>query len=78
MSLLVHMHMQVHYNIHVFVQRDNTVRLQLEVFIKPQKAQYDHLPGTPVVNAFVPEFSTETYQFHVNYHLHVHMYGPRN
>lgn len=77
MSLLVHVYAQVHYNIHVFTQRDNSVRLHLEVFIKPEKnMRYDHLPGTPVVNAMCPDFHVETYQFHVNPHLHVHVYAP--
>jgi len=71
MALLVHIHTDVHYHIHLIMRRTYVKGLMTTDIKDPDRMYYDHLPGP--VHALV-DTDTTTYQVHVRYHMHVHLY----
>jgi hypothetical protein len=74
MTLIVHVHTQVHYHIHLIMRQTYVKGLTHFDMKEPDRMYYDSLPGIPPVYALAPDFDTTTYQFHVQYLMHIHVY----
>ena len=73
MALLVHIHTDVHYHIHLIMRRTHVKGLMTMDIKDPDRMYYDHIPA-PLHTLVDVDTDTTTYQFHVRYHMHVHVY----
>jgi hypothetical protein len=69
MALIVHIHTDVHYHIHLIMRRTHVKGLMTTDIKDPDRMYYDNLPG-----AHANIDTDTTYQVHLRYHLHVHIY----
>lgn len=69
MALVVHIHADVHYHIHLIMRRTHIKGLMTTNIKDPDRMYYDNLPGAHVI-----EDTDTTYQVHLRYHMHVHVY----
>jgi hypothetical protein len=67
MALMVHIHADVHYHIHLIMRRTHVKGLMTTDIKDPDRMYYDNLPGAHANEDTV-------YQVHLRYHMHVHMY----
>lgn len=70
MALIVHIHTDVHYHIHLIMRRTHVKGLMTMDIKDPDQMYYDSLPGAHAV----VDTDTTTYQVHLRYHMHVHVY----
>jgi hypothetical protein len=68
MALIVHIHTDVHYHIHLIMRRTHIKGLMTMDIKDPDRMYYDNLPGAHAV------VDTTVYQVHLRYHMHVHVY----
>jgi hypothetical protein len=71
MALIVHIHTDVHYHIHLIMRRTHVKGLMTMDIKDPDRMYYDHLP---VPLHVLVDTDTTTYQVHLRYHMHVHVY----
>lgn len=70
MALIVHIHTDVHYHIHLIMRRTHVKGLMTMDIKDPDRMYYDNLPGAHAV----VDTDTTTYHVHLRYHMHVHVY----
>jgi hypothetical protein len=70
MALIVHIHTDVHYHIHLIMRRTHVKGLMTMDIKDPDRMYYDNLPGAHAV----VDTDTTVYQVHLRYHMHVHVY----
>lgn len=71
MALLVHIHTDVHYHIHLIMRRTHIKGLMTMDIKDPDRMYYDSIPAPAHT---LVDTDTTTYKVHLRYHMHVHVY----